>query len=83
MPFSRKQERFLHANKIQHKHHRLVDSIEHGDKVTIITQHGQEFTGKAYMKSSLGDNSWVLGAGKFGSRVSIASDSNVIKVKRG
>ena len=31
MPYSRKQERFLHANKIQHKHD--YNKISIGDKV--------------------------------------------------
>ena len=58
---------------------RLIDSIQHGDKVTIITPHGNKLTGKAVMKGPAG---WVLNlGGKYGTP-GIASDENTIQVRK-
>ncbi len=59
---------------------RLVDKIRHGDKVTIVLDNGQQITGKAVMKSSAGDNSWVINTGGEHGRPAIAGARNVIKV---
>lgn len=57
---------------------RLIDSVRPGDRVTIITQHGNKLKGRAAMRSSVGG--WVLnGGGKFGTPL-LASDENTIKV---
>lgn len=89
----------INHNEVIEKHHRdyfnkqfpkhktrktrIVDSIKHGDKVTIVTPRGQRLTGKAVMKSSLGDNSWVLNTGGAHGTPALASDENVIKVVEG
>lgn len=85
MTLTREQQRKLGAMGILNKSSplRLVDMIKHGDKVTIVTPNGQLFTGKAQLKSALGDNSWVLMRGKFGQFGGIASDENVVKVVKG
>jgi hypothetical protein len=58
---------------------KLVDTIRHGSKVTIITPHGNKLKGKAVMKSSGGG--WVLNlGGKYGTPA-IATDENTIAVK--
>ena len=62
---------------------RLVDMIKHGDKVTIVNQRGNKITGRAVMKSALGDNSWVLNTGGAHGTPAIASDENVVKVVEG
>lgn len=62
---------------------RLVDTIKHGDRVTIVTSRGQKLTGKAVMKSSLGDNNWVLNTGGAHGTPALASDENVVKVVEG
>lgn len=57
---------------------RLIDSIRHGDKVTIITPHGNKLTGKAVMKGPYG---WVLNLGGKHGTPGIASDENTINVR--
>jgi len=58
---------------------KLIDSIKAGDKVTIITPHGNKLTGKAVMKGPYG---WVLNlGGKYGTP-GIASDENTIQVRK-
>jgi hypothetical protein len=58
---------------------KLVDTIRHGSKVTIITPHGNKLKGKAVMKSSYGG--WVLNlGGKYGTPA-IATNENTIAVK--
>lgn len=85
MALTRSQQRKLGAMGVLPKSSplRLVDTIQHGDKVTIVKPNGQQFTGKAQLKSALGDNSWVLMHGKFGQFGGIASDENVVKVIKG
>jgi hypothetical protein len=60
---------------------RLVDSISHGDRVTIIDRFGQKHTGKAVMRSSAGG--WVLNMGGAHGTPGLADDSNVVKVVKG
>lgn len=56
----------------------LVDAIEPGDRVTIVTPRGYQRTGKAVMRSSYGG--WVLnGGGPHGTPL-LADDSNIINV---
>jgi hypothetical protein len=57
---------------------RLIDSIKHGDRVTIRTPQGQERTGKAVMRSAHGG--WVLNMGGKHGTPGIADDDNVTKV---
>jgi len=58
---------------------RLIDTVQNGDKVTIITPHGNQLTGRAVMKGPAG---WVLNmGGKYGTP-GIASDENVIRVRK-
>jgi hypothetical protein len=60
---------------------RLVDTIESGDRVTIVDSRGQQQTGKATMKSTKFDG-WVLNmGGRFG-KPGLASDENVVKVQK-
>jgi hypothetical protein len=59
---------------------RLVDTIRAGDRVTIVTPQGQKRTGRATMKGPAG---WVLNMGGRHGTPAIASDDNVIKVKKG
>ena len=67
-------------NEYEASTRRLVDSIKYGDKVTILTSNGQQISGKAVMKSSMGDNSWVINTGGPHGRPAIASEANVISV---
>ena len=62
---------------------RLVDSISHGDKVTIVLANGQLITGMAVMKSRFGDNSWVLNTGGRYGNTTLADNENVVKVISG
>ena len=58
---------------------KLIDSIKAGDKVTIITPHGNKLTGKAVMKGPYG---WVLNLGGKYETPGIASDENTIQVRK-
>lgn len=58
---------------------RLVDTIRPGDRVTIVDRFGQEHTGKAVMKSSVGG--WVLNMGGAHGTPGLADDRNIIKVR--
>ena len=59
----------------------LIDTVQSGDKVTIINQHGIKLIGRAVMKAR-GINGWILNVGgKYGTP-SIASDENIIKVRK-
>ena len=55
------------------------DDIGPGDRVTIRTPHGQERTGRAVM---LGPAGWVLNLGGAHGTPGIASESNIVKVKK-
>lgn len=57
----------------------LVDSIRRGDKVTILDRFGKEQTGKAVM---MGPAGWVLNMGGAHGRPGIASEKNIVKVKK-
>ena len=57
---------------------RLIDTIRHGDKVTIVDRFNQLRTGKAVMKSSHGG--WVLNMGGPYGTPGLADDRNVVKV---
>ena len=59
---------------------RLIDAVEHGDRVTILTPQGQERTGKAVMRSSVGG--WVLNMGGPHGTPGLADDRNVVKVRK-
>lgn len=56
---------------------RLVDAIRFGDRVTIVTPHGQQRTGRAVMR---GDYGWVLNLGGRYGTPGIATDENTVKV---
>ncbi|MBZ5532610.1 MAG: hypothetical protein LAO20_14350 [Acidobacteriia bacterium] len=58
----------------------LVDAIRPGDRVTIVTPHGQQRTGRAVMPSSSGG--WVLNMGGAHGTPGIASDSNIVRVSK-
>jgi len=66
----------------------LVESIKHGDKVTILVpngigRNGQEWkakTGRAVMR---GPHGWVLNMGGPHGTPGIASESNTVRVKAG
>ena len=57
----------------------LADSIRPGDRVTIITPHGQKQTGRAVMK---GPHGWVLNLGGAHGTPGIADDENTIEVRK-
>lgn len=57
---------------------RLIDSVKHGDKVTIVKPDGKKVTGNAVMRSSTGG--WVLNTGGEYGTTDLADDSNVVKV---
>jgi hypothetical protein len=60
---------------------RLVDTVQVGDIVTILTPHGSERKGRAVMRSSCGG--WVLnGGGRYGIPL-LADNENTIKVRKG
>ena len=58
----------------------LMSEIRHGDKVTILTPLGQERTGKAVMRSSVGG--WVLNMGGEHGTPGLADERNVVKVTK-
>jgi len=58
----------------------ILDAIRHGDKVTILSPQGQERTGKAVMRSSSGG--WVLNMGGRHGTPGIATESNIVKVRK-
>ena len=60
---------------------RLVDSIRPGDRVTILSQHGQKLTGRAVMPAK-GGIGWVLNIGGRYGTPGIATDDNTILVKK-
>ena len=58
----------------------LMAEIRHGDKVTILTPQGQERSGKAVMRSSVGG--WVLNMGGEHGTPGLADERNVVKVTK-
>jgi hypothetical protein len=58
----------------------LMAAIRHGDKVTILTPQGQERTGRAVMRSSVGG--WVLNMGGAHGTPGLADERNVVKVTK-
>ena len=61
---------------------RLIDTIKNGDKVTIVTQHGQQITGRAIMWNDKVD-AWVINTGGTYGTPTLAFDDNIIKVVSG
>jgi hypothetical protein len=55
----------------------MFDKIGPGDRVTILTPHGQERTGKAVM---LGPAGWVLNMGGRHGTPAVATPERVVKV---
>ena len=61
----------------------LVDTIEHGDKVTIIDRFGKKHTGKAVMKAcSGGVKHWILNIGGAHGTPALADDRNIVRVAK-
>ena len=58
---------------------RLIDCVEPGDTVWILSRFGVEHKGKAVMRSSMPDT-WVLNMGGRHGRPGLASDKNVTRV---
>lgn len=56
----------------------LADTIRYGDRVTIVTPHGQTWTGKATLHGPAG---WVLNMGGRYGTPAIATETNVVSVK--
>lgn len=59
---------------------RLIDSVEPGDRVTILTPQGQKKTGRAVMRAR-GVRGWVLNLGGPHGTPGLATDENVVSVK--
>ena len=60
---------------------KLIDSIRAGDRVTIVTPHGSQLTGRAVMRSpAIGG--WVLNMGGRHGTPGLACDANVCKVSK-
>ncbi|MHC4332176.1 MAG: hypothetical protein ACYSUV_00085 [Planctomycetota bacterium] len=60
----------------------VCDIIKPGDRVTIATPHGNRLTGRATMRNRQQD-CWVLNMGGRHGTPGIATEENVMKVKRG
>jgi hypothetical protein len=58
----------------------IVEAISPGDRVTIINRFGQQSTGRAVMRSSGGG--WVLNMGGPHGTPGIASEENIVRVKK-
>lgn len=57
----------------------VAEFIRVGDRVTIVNRFGQERTGRAVMRGPAG---WVLNLGGAHGTPGIATDENVVKVRR-
>lgn len=57
----------------------VLDTILHGDRVTIVNRFGQEHTGKAVMRGPAG---WVLNMGGRHGTPGIATEKNIVRVRR-
>jgi hypothetical protein len=60
----------------------LCDYIRPGDRVTIVTQQNQNVTGRAVMRNRQA-GCWVLNAGGPHGRPVIASEENIVSIRRG
>lgn len=59
----------------------IFDVIQHRDRVTIMTPHGSRLTGSATIRNE-NAGVWVLNlGGKYGTP-GIASESNIIQIRR-
>ncbi len=58
----------------------LMQAIRPGDRVTIVDRFGQQHTGRAVMRSSVGG--WVLNMGGPHGTPGLADESNTVKVKQ-
>jgi hypothetical protein len=58
----------------------LFNKIQHGDFVTIVTPHGSTRKGRAVMRGPAG---WVLNLGGAHGTPGIASEDNVIALRKG
>jgi hypothetical protein len=57
----------------------VLESIRPGDRVTIITPHGNQLVGRAVMRGPAG---WVMnGGGPYGTPY-IASETNIVHIRR-
>lgn len=74
-----KQGRSAHATKAQGERS-LVESIQPGDRVTIVDRFGKQHTGRAVMRGTYG---WVLNMGGAHGKPGIATDDNTVKVRCG
>lgn len=67
------------ANRRPRRNASILEYIRPGDRVTILTPHGQQRTGRAVMRGPAG---WVLNmGGKYGTP-GIATNDNITKVSR-
>lgn len=57
----------------------ILDEIRAGDRVTITNRFDQHHTGRAVMRGPVG---WVLNMGGRHGTPGIATDKNIIKVKK-
>lgn len=57
----------------------ILDTILYGDRVTIVNRFGQKHTGKAVMRGPAG---WVLDMGGRHGTPGIATEQNIVKVRR-
>lgn len=57
----------------------LLETIRPGDRVTIVTRHGKEQTGRAVMRGPAG---WVLNLGGRYGTPGIATPANLLKVRK-
>ena len=84
VPFAVGDYRYLvmtrNKSNPRRKNGSLVDAIRPGDRVTILTRHGQERTGRAVMRSSTGG--WVLNLGGPHGTPGLADEDNIVKVKK-
>ena len=56
-----------------------LDDIKAGDRVTIVTAHGQRRTGRAVMRGPAG---WVLNMGGPHGTPGIANEKNIVRIKK-
>lgn len=56
----------------------IVDTIRHGDRVTIVNRFGQTRTGRAQLRGPAG---WILNMGGPHGTPAIANESNIVRVK--
>jgi hypothetical protein len=57
----------------------IIDSIRHGDRVTIVDRFGKSHSGKAVMRGPAG---WVLNMGGAHGTPGIATAENIVKVRK-